>query len=77
MPCICGKSVKKPSNLQCKVRYCLCGRCNHCHKGGFCPISMTWYTKKNKKIPNQKLDVRYANQSRGGHNFIPECPHCN
>ena len=78
MPCIiCGKSVKNTGNPLCKVRYCLCGTCNHCHIGGFCPRSMTWYTKKNNKLPNQKLEVRKTNQSHGGHGWIPDCPNCN
>ena len=41
MPCICGRSVSNPDNKFCKIRYCLCGRCNHCNSGGFCPESMT------------------------------------
>ena len=76
MPCICGRSIQNPSNKNCKVRYCLCGRCNHCHIGGFCPNSMTWYTKKNSKIKNQRLMVRQPNESHGGHGWIPDCEHC-
>ena len=80
MPCICGRSVRnlvrKSDKKSCKVRYCLCGFCNHCHVGGFYPQSLSWYTKKNFLIKNQILLPRELNQSHGGHGWIPDCDNC-
>lgn len=71
MPCpICNKKATKPPR-GCRVRYCWCGGCNHCHFGGFCPDGKFWYSqKKGKKDDRTK---RHPQQSHGGHTYVPGC----
>ena len=70
MPCKCGNSVVIGKQKGCRVRYCRCGFCNHCHSGGFCPKKKTWYKQKGTKGKQKK---RTLNQSHGGHGWIPGC----
>ena len=64
----------------CRVRYCVCGYCNHCHVGGFCPYENFWYLQKligkNKNQPSRYPVL--PGQSHGGHCWIPGCNwiHC-
>ena len=72
MPCnICQKKVSEACE-GCRLRYCYCGACNHCHVGGFCPVGMRWYSQK---IVGKQDDraVREPNQSHGGHHWVPGC----
>ena len=70
MVCECGRSVETGNKQGCRVRYCDCGKCNHCHIGGFCPNGQTWYHQKGTPGTQKMRDLL---QSHGGHGFIPGC----
>ena len=70
MPCKCGKTVTSGKACGCRVRYCRCGYCNHCHVGGICPNGRTWYHQKG--TPGVQK-IRNHQQSHGGHSWIPGC----
>ena len=75
MPCHCGKTVRKPGNSKCRVRYCVCKWCNHCHLGYICPDKEGWYRQQNMMTP-MPITARspYSpTQSHGGHGTIPGC----
>lgn len=76
---MCAKSVKRKGKAAgCRIRYCLCGICNHCHKNGICPNGKHWFTQK--KIGNGKGRQHWPKfqpgQSHGGHGFVPGCKRC-
>lgn len=73
MPCSkCQQSVTCPQISGCRVRYCVCGLCNHCHLGGICPDGNFWY-KKAKKNATAIRAPYTSGQSHGGHNYVPGC----
>lgn len=75
MPCknpSCGQSVDHPKHHGCRVRYCVCGYCNHCHFNYICPDGGHWYLKQQS---HKHLDDRMKftpGQSHGG-NAVPDC----
>ena len=74
MPCTrCGKKVINSSRL--RVRYCVCGECNHCHVGYVSHSNALygrhWWKKKTKGIQREPL-VCHPCQSHGGHGAIPD-----
>lgn len=76
MPCTkCNKSVITEKKNNCRLRYCLCGECNHCHLGGICSDNKGWYQQALKKSdPRYKPRERFdKSQSHGGHEYIPGC----
>ena len=78
MPCTkCNCSVKGGAKRGCRVRYCRCGLCNHCHLGGLCPGWKFWYKQKRENKPNDHRERMEDGQSHGGHGFIPGCKKCN
>ena len=71
MPCgKCGKTVNKGNDNGCRVRYCICGLCNHCHITGLCPSGPYWYRQKGTRGRRSRF---VSNSSHGGHGFIPGC----
>ena len=75
MPCKCGKSVEGGKKSGCRVRYCYCGVCNHCHVGGICPGGNFWYSQKIEGKPDSRKPFT-PGQSHGGHRWVPECRKC-
>jgi hypothetical protein len=75
MPCpCCGRSVLGDS--VCRVRYCYCRACNHCHVGGICPCGKFWYVQKiDGKRDSRKPFI--PGQSDGGSGWVPHCDPCN
>ncbi len=73
MPCSnCNRSVRNSNG--CRVRYCVCGKCNHCHVGGICPDGRHWYLQKDLNCNKIKHRKKYMMcQSHGGHGWIPGC----
>jgi len=73
MPCIkCKKTILIGKNCGCRVRYCYCGACNHCHITGICPDGKFWYSRKVKGKKDNRASF-ICGQSHGGHSFVPGC----
>ena len=74
MPCPnCGRSVVSGKQVCCRVRYCICNRCNHCHRGGICPDGKHWFVQKPQKGKRVHRPKVHPGQSHGGHAWIPGC----
>ena len=76
MPCKCGKSVESGNKCGCRVRYCYCGACNHCHVNGICPSGKFNYSQKIDGKPDSRKPF-VPGQSHGGHGWVPLCDKCN
>ena len=74
MACACGKSVRRGKATGCRVRYCICGSCNHCHISGLCPNALTWYHQKGTNGFQRKRELL---ESHGEHGWVPGCNNCN
>ena len=53
----------------CNQQFCVCGYCNHCHIGGFCPDHKYWYQHEGTGERSPIL----PGQSHGGHSWVPDC----
>jgi hypothetical protein len=75
MPCRnCGRSISKPKCTGCRVLYCHCGNCNHCHIGfvhwGSENIGAHWFEDARS---SKKCAPFIPGQSHGGHGAVPGC----
>ena len=76
MPCSnCNRTVL--NSEKCRVIYCVCGKCNHCHVGEICPDGNHLYLEKVLNCKRYHIRKFYKPcNSNCSHVYIPGCNNC-